>query len=231
MTRDEVSRISPQAVKSCQTQYDTAVNMGPNTPYLMVPSLVFPSSEGGGGWGGASFDPTSEMIYVNTRSLGTMAMLQPQKSSNILDSYAKRKIPFNDPECYPCSGTPWGELMAIDAKTGDTAWRVPLGEYKELTAKGVAVTGTANAGGIAVTASGLLFIGATADKMFRAFDAKSGKVLWETELSNNSVDTPMTYQGKGGKQYVAAVISSGLNDFNKPKPLPGTNKIVVFALP
>jgi quinoprotein glucose dehydrogenase len=232
MTRDEVTKLNPEATKSCLAQYDKAVNMGPNTPYLMVPSLVFPSSEGGGGWGGASFDPTSETIYVNTRNLGTMAVLRPQKSSNILDSYAKQKIPFLDPQGYPCSPTPWGELMAIDAKTGDFAWKAPLGEYKELTAKGVPVTGTANAGGIAVTAGGLLFIGATADKMFRAFDSKTGKVLWETELTNNSINTPMTYQGKNGKQYVAAVVSSGLGEFNKPsRPPLGTNKIVVFALP
>jgi len=109
---------------------------------------------------------------------------------------------------------------------------VPLGEYKELTARGVPRTGTANAGGPAVTASGLLFIGATADKTFRAVDAKTGKDLWSVELSNNSVDTPMVYQGKNGKEYVAAVVSSGLDDFNFPKVAsPGTNQIVVFALP
>jgi len=208
------------------------VQEGPHTPYLMVPSLVFPSSEGGGNWAGASFDPQNGIIYVNTRSLGTMGVLRPMKSSGVLDSYAKQKIPFNDADGYPCSGTPWGELMAIDANTADVIWRVPLGEYKELTARGVPITGTANAGGPVITASGVIFIGATADKMFRAFDAKTGKQLWSTELSNNSVDTPLTYQGKNGKQYVAAVISSGLDDFNHPKlPSPGTNQIAVFALP
>ena len=68
--------------------------------------------------------------------------------------------------------------------------------------------------------------------MFRAFDSKTGKELWSTELSNNSVNTPMTYMGKDGKQYVAAVISSGLEDFTIPKvPSPGTNQVTVFALP
>ena len=62
-----------------------------------------------------------------------MGQLQPTKSSNILDSYAKRKIPFEDKDGYPCSAPPWGELMAIDANTADMVWRVPLGEYKELT--------------------------------------------------------------------------------------------------
>jgi glucose dehydrogenase len=231
MTRDEVSRISPETIKSCQAQYDNAVQMGPNTPYLMVPSLVFPSSEGGGSWSGASFDPTTGLIYVNTRSLGTMGVLQPTKSSGLLPSYAKRKIPFDDPQGYACSAPPWGELMAIDSATADVVWRVPLGEYKELTAKGVPKTGTPNAGGPIITAGGLVFIGATSDLMFRAFDAKTGKELWSTQLTNNSVDTPLTYQGKNGKQYVAAVVSSGLDNFNKPAVEAGTNKIVVFALP
>lgn len=231
MTRDEVSRISPETIKSCQAQYDKAVQMGPNTPYLMVPSIVFPSSEGGGSWSGASYDPKQSLILVNTRSLGTMGVLQPQKSSNLLDSYAKRKIPFNDPQGYPCSAPPWGELMAIDANTADVKWRVPLGEYKELTAKGVPITGTANAGGPIITASGLIFIGATADLMFRAFDEKTGKQLWSTQLSNNSVDTPMTFMGANGKQYVTAVITSGLDDFNKPSVAPGTDQLITFALP
>ena len=231
MTRDEVSRISPETIASCQTQYDKAVQEGPNTPYMMVPSLVFPSSEGGGSWSGASFDPTTGYILVNTRSLGTMGVLRPQKSSGLLPSYAKQKIAFDDPNGYPCSGTPWGELMAIDANTADVVWRVPLGEYKELTAKGVPTTGTPNAGGPIITASGLIFIGATSDLTFRAFDEKTGKVVWSTELSNNAVDTPMTYMGKNGKQYVAAVVSSGLDNFNMPKVEAGTNKIVVFSLP
>lgn len=232
MTRDEVSKISPETMKACQSQYDKAVQEGPNTPYQMVPSLVFPSSEGGPGWGGASFDPKNGIIYINTRSVGTIGVLRPMKSSGQFDSYGKRKIRFEDADGYPCSAPPWGELMAIDANTADIIWREPLGEYKDLTAKGIPQTGTPNAGGIVVTASGLLFVGATADKMFRAFDAKTGKQLWSTELSNNSVDTPMTYLGKNGKQYVAAVISSGLDDFNRPKPpSPGTNQITVFTLP
>jgi quinoprotein glucose dehydrogenase len=160
-----------------------------------------------------------------------MGVLRPTKSSGLLPSYAKQKIPFDDAQGYPCSAAPWGELMAIDSATGDYVWRVPLGEYKELTAKGVAKTGTPNAGGPIITGSGLVFIGATSDLMFRAFDAKTGKELWSTQLTNNSVDTPLTYQGKNGKQYVAAVVSSGLDNFNHPQVEAGTNKIVVFALP
>jgi glucose dehydrogenase len=76
-----------------------------------------------------------------------------------------------------------------------------------------------------------VFIGSTSDLMFRAFDEKTGKQLWSTQLSNNSVDTPMTYLGANGKQYVADVVSSGLDNFNIPAVDPGTDRIVVFSLP
>jgi len=232
MTREEVSRITPEATKDCQTQYDAATQEGPYTPHLMVPSLLFPSNEGGGSWGGATYDPTLRYIFVNTRSLGTKAILQPYVSSNRLSSYAKRLMMFNDPQGYPCSAPPWGEIMAINADTADVIWRVPLGEYKELTARGVPKTGAPNAGGSIATAGGVLFVGATTDRTFRAFDSRSGKELWSVELPNNPIATPMTYGGKNGKQYVATAFSAGLNIFNHPKPVgPGTNQIVVFGLP
>ena len=122
--------------------------------------------------------------------------------------------------------------MAINADTADVVWRVPLGEYKELTAHGVPKTGAPNAGGSIATAGGVLFVGATTDRTFRAFDSRSGRELWSVELPNNSIATPMTYRGKNGKQYVATEFSAGLNIFNHPKPAgPGTNQIVAFGLP
>jgi quinoprotein glucose dehydrogenase len=234
MTRKDVSAITPEGKAACEKLYDNAVNMGPNTPYLMVPALVFPSSEGGGSWAGAAYDQVNRNIILNVRNLGTVAVLRPSVSSGVLDSFAKQKIPFDDPEGFPCSPAPWGELMAISADTGDTVWKVPLGEYKDLTARGVPKTGTPNAGGPVVTAGGLIFIGATTDKMFRAFDARTGQEIWSTELTNNAPNTPMTYMGKNGKQYVTAVVSSGLNAFNRPRITQanaGTNKLVTFSLP
>src|SRR5436305_13408784 len=118
--------------------------------------------------------------------------------------------------------------MAISGATGDIAWRVPLGEYKELTAKGIPKTGTANAGGPIITAGGVLFIGSTVDFQFRAFDPKTGKELWSTKLENNAVATPLTYQGKNGKQYVATVAGGGLDNFVKPAT-DGAGKVLVVA--
>ena len=232
MTREEVSKISPETERACKALYDQAVQMGPHTPYLTVPSIVFPSSEGGGSWSGASYDPNLGYIFVNTRSLGTVGQLQPMMSSGILPSYAKRKIPFDDPNGYPCSAPPWGELMAIDANTADIVWRVPLGEYPELTARGIPKTGTPNAGGPIVTAGGILFIGSTVDFQFRAFDPKTGKELWSTKLENNAVATPLTYEGKNGKQYVATVAGGGLDNFIRPtQPNSGGVLVVAYSLP
>jgi glucose dehydrogenase len=232
MTREDVNKTSPESEKACKALYDTMVQSGPYTPYGMVPSLVFPSSEGGGSWSGASFDPGRHLIFVNTRSLGTAGELRPSMSSGLLPSFGKVKIPFDNPEGYPCSAPPWGELMAINADSGDIVWRVPLGEYKELTRRGIPKTGTANAGGPIVTASGLLFIGSTTDAQFRAFDSKTGKELWTATLPNDAIATPLTYLGRNGKQYVATVAGGGLDNFVKP-PLeaPRPNVLVAFALP
>jgi len=232
MTRDEVNKTSPASEKVCKALYDTMVQSGPYTPYGMVPSLVFPSSEGGGSWSGASFDPIRRLIVVNTRSLGTAGELRPSMSSGLLPSFGKVKIPFDDPDGFPCSAPPWGELMAINADTADIVWRVPLGEYKELTARGVPKTGTPNAGGPVVTASGLLFIGSTTDQQFRAFDSTTGKELWAATLPNDAIATPLTYMARNGKQYVATVAGGGLDNFDRPRPeSPRPNVVVAFKLP
>jgi quinoprotein glucose dehydrogenase len=237
MTRSEVSKISPAAEKYCTEVFDKSVNAGPYTPYGMVPSLVFPGSEGGGGWGGAATNPTLGLVFVNTRHVGVIAQLQSSMSSGVLPSFAKQKVPTNfyvDEQGYPCNVPPWSEIIAVNAVTGDVAWRTPLGEYPELTAKGIKNTGTAvNDGGPIATAGGLVFIGATADFGFRAFDAKTGKELWRATMPDDVLMTPLTYQGANGKQFVAAVASGGDATFHIPaKPAPRPNATVVaFTLP
>lgn len=119
---------------------------------------------------------------------------------------------------------PWGTLNAIDLNTGEYLWKIPLGEDPDLKAKGVTHTGTENYGGPVVTAGGLVFIAATKDEMFRAFDRKTGKLLWETKLPAAGYATPSTYQ-IGGKQYV--VIACGGGKLGTKKG----NQYVAFALP
>jgi quinoprotein glucose dehydrogenase len=129
-----------------------------------------------------------------------------------------------DREGYPAIEPPWGTLNAVDMNTGELLWKVPLGEYPELTARGIPPTGTENYGGPVVTAGGLVFIGATADETFRAFDRKTGRLLWKATLPFSGTATPSTYMA-GGRQFV--VISAGGGKSGRPSG----STIVAFALP
>ncbi len=116
---------------------------------------------------------------------------------------------FLDPDGYPAIKPPWGTLNAVNLDTGEIDWTVPLGEYPELAAEGHPPTGTENYGGPVVTASGLLFIGATArDKKFRAFDKRTGELLWETTLPAGGNATPATYE-VDGRQFVVIAAGGG----------------------
>jgi quinoprotein glucose dehydrogenase len=129
-----------------------------------------------------------------------------------------------DSEGYPAIKPPWGTLNAVDLNTGELKWKVVLGEYPELTARGIPPTGTDNYGGPVVTAGGLIFIGATADETFRVFDKETGKILWQTKLPFGGNATPSTYM-VNGRQYV--VISAGGGKSGRPRG----GSLVVFALP
>ena len=129
-----------------------------------------------------------------------------------------------DEEGYPAIKPPWGTLNAVDLNSGTIKWKVPLGEYPELTARGIPITGTENYGGPVVTAGGLIFIGASADNKIRAFDKSNGEVVWEHDLPYDGNSTPSTYIADG-KQYV--VISAGGAKTNRPKG----GVLVAFALP
>jgi len=129
-----------------------------------------------------------------------------------------------DAEGYPAIKPPWGTLNAVDLNTGEIKWKVPLGEYAKLKARGIPTTGTENYGGPVVTAGGLIFIGATADETFRAFDAKTGKTLWQAELPFGGNATPSTYM-VNDRQFV--VISAGGGKSGRP----AGGSLVAFALP
>jgi quinoprotein glucose dehydrogenase len=129
-----------------------------------------------------------------------------------------------DQNGYPAIKPPWGSLSAVDLNTGAIKWKVTLGEYAELTARGSPPTGTENYGGPLVTAGKLIFIGATADETFRAFDKETGKILWQTKLPFGGNATPSTYM-VNGRQFV--VISAGGGKSGRP----AGGSLVAFAMP
>ncbi len=172
-------------------------------------TVVIPGYHGGANWSGASFDPTTGLLYLNSNNVPNIVTLVETKE----DGKSKRGPyrttgyeRFLDHEGYPAIKPPWGVLSAINLSTGEFAWQVPLGEHAELTARGIPRTGTENFGGSIVTAGGVVFIAGTKDERIHAFDKETGRLLWEHPLPAGGYATPATYQ-VNGRQYV--VIAAG----------------------
>ncbi|AMV38460.1 pyrroloquinoline quinone-dependent dehydrogenase [Planctomyces sp. SH-PL62] len=172
-------------------------------------TVVIPGYHGGATWSGASFDPATGRLFVNSNNVPNILTMTESKAEDVLKHgpYSFTGYhQFLDPEGYPAIKPPWGVLNAIDLNAGDFAWRTPLGEHPELTARGVPRTGTETFGGSIVTAGGLVFIAGTKDERFHAFDKDDGKLLWEHQLPAGGYATPSTYRA-GGRQFV--VIAAG----------------------
>ena len=227
MTAAEIFTGEPQHEAFCRdlaAKIGGIHSLGSYTPYSSKEfRVIFPGQQGGPNYGGVSVDPTLSYVFVNSRNVAGMGRLDKSPDG---DQVAYRRFSplgqgsfnarFWDPKNQlPCQQPPWAELMAVNANTGDVAWRVPLGTSDEMEAKGIHNTGAFGQGGPMTTAGGLVFIAGTIDKRFRAFDSRTGKVLWETMLDTEGHTNPMTYLGRNGKQYVV-IVSSGLNAFALP---------------
>ena len=186
------------------------IRSGPaSNPPSLQGTVVVPGFHGGANWSGASFDPTTGLLYVNSNNVANIITLKETNSSDKsrYGSYVTTGyIPFHDHEGYSAMKPPWGILNAVNLNTGEFAWRVPLGEHVELTARGVPRTGTETFGGSIVTAGGLVFIAGTKDERIHAFDKKTGELLWEHPLPAGGYATPATYE-VNGRQYL--VIAAG----------------------
>jgi quinoprotein glucose dehydrogenase len=202
----------------------------PFSPLTMDSQIArFPGSGGGPEWGGGAFDPKLGYFIVNTQELGSIEQLEKKKegywgSTTGPDSFFQQEIAGHG--YYPCQNPPWGDLWAVNVNTGKIAWRVNLG-VSDIMPEGKRNTGRPNLGAPLTTASGLIFIGATDDSRFRAFETKSGKELWTTKLDASAHASPVTYQGKDGKQYVAVVATGGAFVHSPPVG----DSLVVFGLP
>jgi quinoprotein glucose dehydrogenase len=230
VTREEVGGITPEHDAYCRALFDrVAVSGGTFTPYARELTLSFPGTMGGAEWSGAAFDPESGYLYVSVNEIGAMGRMVPVDSARADSPYRRVAPPsfrFWDPDRYPCQPPPWGTLNAVDLERGERVWSVPLGVFPALQARGVPPTGTPNLGGALATAGGLVFIASTMDARFRAFDARDGRVLWETELPAAGYAAPATYLGRDGRQYVVVAAGGG-----GKWGTPSGDAFVAFALP
>ena len=175
---------------------------------------------------GAAMDGGAINDIVNYLTTGKDAAAGAVNSSPYFLKYRTAFFDiFLDHEGYPAIKPPWGTLNAIDLNTGTYAWTIPFGEYPKLAAKGIKNTGTDSYGGAVVTENGLLLIAATTyDNKFRAFDKRTGKLLWEFVLPAAGNATPSTYM-VNGRQYIVIACGGGKNG------APSGGTYVAFALP
>lgn len=235
--KEDLYNLTPEHAAFCKDLWEREqmYTEGPYTPFQLERTAVtFPSTLGGGGWGGVSFDPSLGYIITNVMNLGQWGHMEKRedpktgavtyvRNASVGGAYAR----FWDPKTFiACQNPPFGELVAVNAATGDIAWKVPLGITESLEAKGIKNAGAPNIAGSITTAGGLIFIGATNDSRFRAFETRTGKELWIEKMETSAYAVPITYLGKDGKQYVV-VMAGGGNRFGSP---PG-DSLIAFTLP
>ena len=223
----DLSTVTPESNRYCAQLFHSLESHGMYTPYGRKLTLVVPGTLGGANWSGASFDRASGYLFVNANEVGAVGAMEPQaadapvryRRASKEGEYAR----FWDEHQWPCQKPPWGTLNAVDVNKGEIVWKVPIGVVDGLKT----TTGTPNLGGSIVTDGGVVFIGATTDSRFRAFDARTGEQLWVGDLEASAYATPMTYLGKKtGKQFV--VIAAGGGGYFTGKV---SDVLVAFAPP
>jgi quinoprotein glucose dehydrogenase len=227
LKESDLSTVTPESHRYCSELFHSLETRGMYTPYGRKQTLVVPGTLGGATWSGGSFDPELGYFFVNVNELGSVGAMDPQpagapvpyRRSSKEGEYAR----FWDQNEWPCEKPPWGTLNAVDLSKGEIVWTVPLGDVGGQNIE----TGSPNLGGSVATAGGVIFIAATTDSRFRAFDSRTGKQLWIAELPASAHATPVTYMGKkSGKQFV--VIAAGGGGYFRGKI---SDEVVAFALP
>jgi quinoprotein glucose dehydrogenase len=239
---EDVWGLTPIDRSECRRLVASLRNEGIFTPPSREGSIVFPGLGGGVNWGSVSVDPAQGTLVVNSMRNPFIVSIVPREEATSLEGtdlvgaqpqegtpYVTLRAPLLSSWGMPCTPPPWGQLTSIDLATGKTRWQVPLGNLRELApAFGQFFQwGTPNQGGPIQTAGGLVFIGATMDRTFRAFDAETGEILWSTLLPTSAHATPMTYRLRpDGRQFV--VIAAG---GHFPLGSPPDDALIAYALP
>ncbi|GHB30159.1 pyrroloquinoline quinone-dependent dehydrogenase [Salinicola rhizosphaerae] len=203
-------------------------------------TLTYPDSSGGVQWGGVAFDPQSQTAIVNTSHIVQYVKLYNREDYKKADTGSGNESGFSPQEGapygmrlkvarnwlgMPCWEPPFGELVAIDMHTGDVKWRRPVGAAQQYGFFMPESWGSPTIGGPAVTAGGVVFIGASMDAKVRAYSLKTGDELWEDQAEAPAVANPSVYEYKG-REYVAFV--AGGNTILKDQV---GDQVVVYALP
>jgi len=230
---------TPESQAACRAILGALKNDGPFTPPSLQGTLAVPGNIGGAHWGGVAVDEGRALAVVPVNTIPAMVQLFPAEGFNgdsirredaqrgLTDfeytrmrgtPYVMRRRLILGPTGLPCTPPPFGALVAVNLNTGRIAWSVPLGTMGD-----TPNLGSPNLGGPIVTASGLVFIGATLDRGFRAFDVETGRELWKAALPAGARATPMTYE-VGGRQFVV-IAAGGSGTFG------AGDAIVAFALP
>ncbi len=232
---DELAQVTPEHTAACKKMIDDnhLTFGGPyNPPGFDHPTVNFPGANGAGNYGGMTMDPGLGYIIINTQDLGQITHVGPKgeplnsNGTSGVRAPAVDTIPYNmtgfngrfaimQPVIMPCQEPPWGSLTAVNVNTGDIAWRVPLGVTESLPAD-KQNTGRPNLGGPISTATGLVFIGASDDNHFRAFDARNGRILWDVKQETQVKATPITYATRAGKQIVAVTVGDTIFAYALP---------------
>ncbi|CAH3654299.1 pyrroloquinoline quinone-dependent dehydrogenase, partial [Enterobacter hormaechei] len=226
----------------CSRLWDNLTYEGMYTPPTTKGegTLTYPDSAGGVQWGGVAFDPQKQIAIVNTSHIVQYVKLYSREDYDNADKdsgnesgfapqegapYGMRLLVASNWLGMPCWQPPFGEIVALDMHTGDVKWRRPVGASQQYGFFMPESWGSPTIGGPAVTAGGVIFIGASMDAKVRAYSVESGEELWSDQAEAPAVANPSVYEYKG-RQYVAFV--AGGNTILKDQV---GDQVVVYALP
>ncbi len=230
---NEVTNISERSNKFVLDKIKD-YNYGFFEPYELGKKNAQFNFHGGAEWPGGSYDLKTETLYISSSNIPWQAEVTLNQKQNFFTSpYYKYGSKFErlfDQDGYPGSKPPWGTITALNLNDGKIIWQIPFGEYKELTKKGIPITGTENYSGVTGTESGILLATGTLDKKFRIFDTSNGKELWSYELPFIGSSPPITY--KVDNEQFILINSTGSFSLKKgyPNLVEFGNLIMVFKL-